>query len=163
MVQFVAIVLLCLQFLKKKKDGWEKIASRGDFRWHREDKFVTVQWKDCKVVTVISSLHQGSKLSSCNITFQGRTSWKKQCVKQPDCVKCYNEGMFGVNKSNQYLSRYPCYIKSKFHWWKVLFFQSIDILIVNAILFSRNLKKKAHKSLIIYLYILVSWNSENLL
>jgi hypothetical protein len=25
----------------KKKDGWEKIASRGDFRWHREDKFVT--------------------------------------------------------------------------------------------------------------------------
>jgi hypothetical protein len=88
----------------KKKDGWENIASRGDFRWHREDKFVTVQWKDCKVVTVISPLHQGSKLSSCNRTFQGRTGWKKQCVKQPDCVKCYNEGMFGVDKSNQYLS-----------------------------------------------------------
>jgi hypothetical protein len=39
---------------KENKDGWEKIASRGDFRWHREDKCVTVQWKDCKVVTVIS-------------------------------------------------------------------------------------------------------------
>jgi hypothetical protein len=50
-----------------------------------------------------------------------RTGWKKQCVKHPDCVRCYNEGMFGVDKSNQYLSRYPCYIKSKFHWWKVYF------------------------------------------
>jgi hypothetical protein len=95
---------------------------------------VTVQWKDCKVVTVISPLHQGSKLSSCNRTFQCRNGWKKQCVKQPDSVQCYNEGMFGVDKSNQYLSRYPCYIKSKFHWWKVLFFQSIDIMIVNAII-----------------------------
>ena len=102
-MQFVAIVLLCLQF--KKKDGWEKIASRGDFRGHREETFVTAQWKDCKVVTVISPLHQGSKVSSCNITFQGRTGWKKQCVKQLDCVKWYNEGMFGVDKSNQYLSR----------------------------------------------------------
>jgi hypothetical protein len=30
---------------------------------------------------------------SCNRTFQGRTGWKKQCVKQPDCVKFYIEGM----------------------------------------------------------------------
>jgi hypothetical protein len=44
----------------------------------------------------------------------GKLSNKKQCVKQPDSVQCYNEGMFGVDKSNQYLSRYPCYIKSKF-------------------------------------------------
>jgi hypothetical protein len=103
---------------------------------------VTVQWKDCKVVTVISPLHQGFKLSSCNRTFQCRTGWKKQCVKQPDCVKCYNEGMFGVDKSNQYLSRQPCHIKSKFHWWKVLFFQSIDIMIVKAIIVFQEFKKE---------------------
>jgi hypothetical protein len=59
-------------------------------------------WKDCKIVTVISPLHQGSKFSSCNRTFQGRTGWKKQCVKQPDCVKCYNEGMFGCEFSFLY-------------------------------------------------------------
>ena len=103
---------------------------------------MTVQWKDCKVATVISPLHQNSKLSSCNITFQGRTGWKKQCAKQPDCVKCYNEGMFGVDKSNQYLSRYPCYIKSKLHWWKVLFFHSIDIMIVNAFNVFQEFKKE---------------------
>ena len=101
---------------------------------------MTAQWKDCKVVTVISPLHQGSKFSSCNRTFQCRTGWKKQFVKQPDCAKCYNEGMFGVDKSNQYLSRYPCYIKSKFHWWNVLFFHSIDIMIVNAFIVFQEFK-----------------------
>ena len=50
--------------------------------------------------------------------------------------------MFGVDKSNQYLSRYPCYIKSKFHCWKVLFFQSIDIMVVNAIIVFQEFKKE---------------------
>jgi hypothetical protein len=50
--------------------------------------------------------------------------------------------MFGVDKSNQYLSRYPCYIKSKFHWWKVLFFHSIDIMIVNAFIIFQEFKKE---------------------
>ena len=103
---------------------------------------MTAQWKDSKVVTVISPLHQGSKVSSCNITCQGITGWKKQCVKQLDCVKCYNEGMFGVDKFKLYLSRYPCYIKSKFHWWKVLFFHSIDIMIVNAFIVFQEFKNE---------------------
>ena len=50
--------------------------------------------------------------------------------------------MFGVDKSNQYLSRYPCYFKSKFHWWKVLFFHSIDIMIVNAFIVFQKFKKE---------------------
>lgn len=116
----------------KGVDEWEKIAGRGDFRWHREDKFVIVQWKDCKVVTIISPIHQGSKLTTCQRTFQGRTGWKKQCVKQPECIHAYNEGMFGVDKSNQYLSKYSCSLKCKFHWWKVLFFHCLDIMIVNS-------------------------------
>lgn len=121
-----------MPLLFKVNDGWEKVAGRGDFRWHRERNFLTVQWKDCKTVTIISPIHKGCKLSTCTRTFKGRTGWKKQCVKQPDCVKSYNEGMFGVDKSNQYLSRYPCYVKSKFHWWKVLFFHCLDIMVVNS-------------------------------
>ncbi|XP_061195138.1 piggyBac transposable element-derived protein 4-like [Saccostrea echinata] len=39
---------------------WERVATCGDFRWHRVDEFVFVQWKDCKVVTFMSPLHQGS-------------------------------------------------------------------------------------------------------
>jgi hypothetical protein len=47
--------------------------------------------------------------------------------------------------------------------WKVLFFHSIDIMIVNAFIVFQEFKKENPQSLIIYLYILVSWNSENLL
>ena len=126
----------------KNDDGWEKVATRGDFRWHREGDFLTVQWKDCKVVSVISPIHQGSKLNVCTRTIQGRTGWKKTCVKQPDIINSYNEGMFGVDKSNQYLARYPCYIKSKFHWWKVLFFHCIDIMIVNAFIIFQEFRKE---------------------
>ena len=50
--------------------------------------------------------------------------------------------MFGVDKSNQYLSRCPCYIKSKFHRWKVIFFHSIDIIIVNAFIVFQEFKKE---------------------
>ncbi|VDI51171.1 Hypothetical predicted protein [Mytilus galloprovincialis] len=116
----------------KKNDGWEKLAGRGDFRWHRESRFLTVQWKDCKVVTIVSPIHTGSKVSGCTRTFQARTGWKKQVVKQPECIKSYNDGMFGVDKSNQYLSRHRCYIKTKFHWWKVLFFHCLDMMVVNS-------------------------------
>ncbi|CAG2221015.1 unnamed protein product [Mytilus edulis] len=90
----------------KKNDGWEKLAGRGDFRWHRESRFLTVQWKDCKVVTIVSPIHTGSKVSGCTRTFQARTGWKKQVVKQPSVLKSYNDGMFGVDKSNQYLSNF---------------------------------------------------------
>ena len=58
--------------------------------------------------------------------------WKKQIVKQPVVVHAYNEGMYGVDKSNQYLAKYPCYVKTKFHWWKVLFFHCLDMMIVNS-------------------------------
>ncbi|CAC5385446.1 unnamed protein product [Mytilus coruscus] len=116
----------------KKNDGWEKLAGRGDFRRHRENRFLTVQWKDCKVVTIVSPIHTGSKVSGCTRTFQARTGWKKQVVKQPECIKSYNEGMFGVDKSNQNLSRHRRYIKTKFHWWKVLFFHCLDMMVVNS-------------------------------
>ncbi|CAC5382238.1 unnamed protein product [Mytilus coruscus] len=62
----------------KKNDGWEKFAGRGDFRRHRENRFLTVQWKDCKVVTIVSPIHTGSKVSGCTRTLQARTGWKNR-------------------------------------------------------------------------------------
>jgi hypothetical protein len=50
---------------------------------------LNVQWKDCKIVTVISPLHQGSKFSSCNRTFQGRTGW--QLTNDLDSLEQYGK------------------------------------------------------------------------
>ena len=106
---------------RNSTEEWEKVASRGDYRWHRDERFVAVQWKDCKTVTVISPIHKGSDITSCKRVLQHRSNFRQSNVKQPTVIKDYNYGMNGVDKSNQYLTQYPCYIKTKFHWWKVLF------------------------------------------
>ncbi|VDI78460.1 Hypothetical predicted protein [Mytilus galloprovincialis] len=116
---------------KQSKD-WEKVVGRGDFRWHRNGSFVYVQWKDCKCVTLISPLHKGSDVTTCYRTIQSRKTWKKSITKQPLITSDYNAYMGGVDKSNQYLNKYTSYIRTQNHWWKVLFFHCLDIMIVNA-------------------------------
>lgn len=55
--------------------------------------------------------------------------------------------MGGLDKFNQLLNKYPCYIKSIFHWWKVLFFHSIDIMVVNSyIILKEYMKDKVNES-----------------
>ena len=111
---------------------FEKCSTRGDFRWHRDSNFVFVQWRDCKTVTILSPIHRGSAVSECERTVNERSGYKKKKLVQPAVIKDYNSHMGGVDKSNQMLNKYPCYIKSIFHWWKVLFFHSIDIMVVNS-------------------------------
>ena len=116
----------------KQSTEWGNIVSRGDYRWHREGSFVFIQWKDCKVVTLISPLHRGSDVTTCERTISKRSGWRKQTVKQPVITNDYNKSMGGVDLSNQYLNKYSSYIRSQCHWWKVLFFHCIDIMVVNS-------------------------------
>lgn len=47
------------------------------------------------------------------------------------------------------LNKYLCYIKLIFYWWKVLFFYSIDIMVVNFyIIFKEFMKDKVNESLV---------------
>ena len=116
----------------KDIEKFEKCSTRGDFRWHRNSDFVYVQWRDCKTVTIVSPIHSGSDVSFCYRTVNERQGYKKKKIDQPTIIQDYNKFMGGVDKSNQMLNKYPCYIKSIFHWWKVLFFHCIDIMIVNS-------------------------------
>ncbi|XP_062571144.1 piggyBac transposable element-derived protein 4-like [Saccostrea cucullata] len=120
---------------------FEKVSTRGDFRWHRDGDFVYVQWRDCKTVTIISPIHKGSATGNCQRTVNERSGYKRKQLMQPVVIKDYNTNMGGVDKSNQMLNKYPCYIKSIFHWWKVLFFHSIDIMIVNSYIIMKEFMK----------------------
>jgi hypothetical protein len=40
--------------------------------------------------------------------------------------------MGAVDLSNQFINKYPSYIRTQYHWWKVLFFHLLDIMIVNS-------------------------------
>ncbi|VDI26898.1 Hypothetical predicted protein [Mytilus galloprovincialis] len=126
----------------KDIEQFEKCSARGDFRWHRANCFAYVQWRDCKTVTVISPIHRGSDVSYCHRTVNERKGFKKKKVVQPSVIHDYNTNMGGVDKSNQMLNKYPCYIKSKFHWWKVIFFHCIDIMIVNSFIILTEFNQK---------------------
>lgn len=56
---------------------FENVSSRGDFRWHREDDFVYVQWRECKNVTIVSPIHKGSSIGQCQRTVNERSGYKK--------------------------------------------------------------------------------------
>lgn len=76
-----------------------------------------------------------------------RLGYKKKLLLQPLIVQDYNTNMGGVDKSNQMLNKYPCYIRSIFHWRKVLFFHSIDIMVVNSyIILKKFMKDKVNES-----------------
>ncbi|CAC5381102.1 unnamed protein product [Mytilus coruscus] len=116
----------------KQSKEWEKIEGRGDFRWHRNGSFDYVQWKDCKTVTLISPFHKGSDVTTSYRTIQSRKTWKKAKTKQPLITSHYNAHMGCVDKSNQNLNKYSSYIRTQNHWWMVLFFHCLDIVIANA-------------------------------
>lgn len=143
-INFVGTVNYCSTAMPKCfKDvhEWEKVASRGDLRWIRTGDFVVVQWLDSNTVTLISSMHKGSDITQCDRMRKDRTGYKRKKTVQPLVVHDYNTGMGGVDKSDQFLHKYPCYIRSRYHWWKVLFFHCIDMMIVNSfIIFSEYCK-----------------------
>ena len=120
---------------------WEKLATRGDMRWHRVNQFVFVQWKDCKVVTFMSPIHKGSDTTVCSRTMKSRNNWKKKDLTQPKIANDYNENMGAVDLSNQYVNKYPSYIRTQNHWWKVLFFHLLDIMVVNSFILFQEFRK----------------------
>ncbi|XP_048739025.2 piggyBac transposable element-derived protein 4-like [Ostrea edulis] len=120
---------------------WERVVTRGDFRWHRVDEFVFVQWKDCKVVTFMSPLHHGSVPTVCERTMKSRLTWNKKGLAQPVVANDYNKCMGAVDLSNQFTSKYPSYIRTQYHWWKVLFFHLLDIMVVNSYIIFEEFRK----------------------
>lgn len=127
----------CLKYIEL----FEKVSSRGDIRWHREGDFVYVQWRDCKTITIITPIHNGSSIGQGQRTINEGSGYKKKVIPQPLIVQDYNTNMGGVDTSNQMSNKYPCYIKSIFPRWKVFFFHSIDIMLLNSYIILKEFMK----------------------
>lgn len=106
----------------------------GKQRWQRFDGDVLgIQWKDDKVVSMLSTIHKGSDSvwcrRRCKDPHTGRFSIK--VLKQPKAIQDYNRNIKGVDQSDQLIGSYSVLWKVK-KYWKVLFFHLIDVSIVNA-------------------------------
>ncbi|KAJ8317243.1 hypothetical protein KUTeg_005147 [Tegillarca granosa] len=66
---------------------FNKFATKGDFRWHRESTFVFVQWKDCRTITFMSPIHKGSSVSDCMRTLEYRECLVMSLLDVNTCSK----------------------------------------------------------------------------
>ena len=44
---------------------FEKKSVRCDMRWRREEDVLTIQWRDNKTISVMSTMHDANEFSSC--------------------------------------------------------------------------------------------------
>lgn len=114
------------------KDGssWAKKESRGAMRWNRDGDCVAVQWKDNKLVTILSSIDSANLYVEVTRKKKEAGKWSTVSVRQPKCVQRYNKYMNGVDRSDQYLAKYNS-LRKCIRWWKTLFFHMVDISLVN--------------------------------
>ena len=102
-----------------------------------EKRTLCLQWKDNKIVTMLSTIDAADDHVEVERKVKVDGAWKTITVKQPACIKRYNNFMNGVDKSDQYLAKYNS-LRKCVRWWKTLFFHLMDIAIVNGfILFQK--------------------------
>ena len=108
-----------------------KQMNRGDIAFRRFLNLLCVVWKDTRDVTLLSTMHPATgdqtvqrhtKVNGAHVVLQ---------VPVPPAVLDYNRFMGGVDKGDQFCTYYTVKRKTR-KWWKVIFFRSVDISIVNA-------------------------------
>nr|XP_037274775.1 piggyBac transposable element-derived protein 4-like [Rhipicephalus microplus] len=114
-----------------KDSSWEKKAERGNIRWLRESGVLYLQWKDRRVVNMMSTIHTANNHVIAKRRVKKDGKWQEISVQKPKLVDEYNAGMLGVDKSDQMIASYNVLIKCV-RWWKTLFFHSVDIACVNS-------------------------------
>lgn len=114
-----------------KDTRWEKKARRGDVRWLRDSGILYLQWKDRRVVNMMSTIHTANMTVTAKRREKRGNTWAQISVPKPLLIHDYNAGMLGVDKSDQMIGYYNVLMRSV-RWWKTLFFHCIDIACVNS-------------------------------
>ena len=126
----------------KDRKSWSKKAQRGDQRWLRDENDVLIQqWKDNSLVTLLSTIHNGSESSTCKRRQKDAKTggFELKTIQQPKSIQEYNANMKGVDQSDQLIGSYNVLKKVK-KYWKVFFFHFLDISIVNAYILFKEYK-----------------------
>lgn len=98
----------------------------GEIRAFRHDNLMVLNWKDKRLVTVISSCYKGDETVMVNV--RGRA---EQQVRKPQVVTRYNEFMGGVDLCDQY-NQYHSFCRRSLKWWKKVFFWLIEVCVTNS-------------------------------
>ena len=90
-----------------KCDGkaFEKRSERGATRYIRKNDILYQKWKDQRCVSMLSTIHRGNDhfMVTRNAKVNGA---HRQCIRQPKCIRNYNQKMGGVNCFDQHVAAY---------------------------------------------------------
>ena len=127
--------------LKNTKEFNKKGTQRGKMRWVRRGNVGFVQWKDNKIVTILTTMHKNlSGRLFCRRRNKMNGQYRELNVSQPEVIKDYNLHMGGVDKSDQLIGKYKVLRKtSKF--WKTLLYHFLDIARVNSFIMFQEFRK----------------------
>lgn len=105
------------------RDVVNRKLKKGEFIWQRNGPVTVCKWKDKREVLTISNMHvvEMVKVSNRN----GKLSMK------PNIIRDYNQGMSGIDRSDQMLSYYTA-LRKIIRWHKKVALHIIEIYIHNA-------------------------------
>ncbi|XP_040067201.1 piggyBac transposable element-derived protein 4-like [Ixodes scapularis] len=99
---------------------------KGDIVANQRGKCMALQWRDKKLVTLLSTVHDATMTEMVNS--------KKETVSKPAVVIDYNYTMGGVEKSDQMLSYYPMTRSRQKIYYKKIFRHLLNMAVFNAFL-----------------------------
>ena len=116
------------------------ILKKGEIATYRDDELFGLKWKDKRVVSMLSTIHDDTMISKERRNRQA--SGGVETIQKPLIIEEYNQYMGGVDKSDQLVVYYGFRRSSK-KWWKRAFFHLMELTMVNAyILYCYNTPKK---------------------
>ena len=72
---------------------WGRKKEKGDMRWERNGSLLALQWKDNKIVTMLSSIDVANEYVTVNRKIKISDKWETVEVKQPMAIHKYNAFM----------------------------------------------------------------------
>lgn len=115
------------EIMKKKPVG---INDRGDHLFRQKGSISATVWKDKKVVSCISTIHDNST-TTVNRLSQENGQFVRKEIQCPQMVSDYTKYMGAVDKCDQYIQYYVFNHKT-LKWPKRVFFKLLEILKFNA-------------------------------
>ena len=115
--------------MPKLKDDKKMVRGDSDFQFPKN--VICCKWFDNKPVLLLATNIEGIDGTS-NVMRQTKGSAAKTPVLCPNIIKMYNASMGGVDVIDQKTAAYQLNCKSKFRFYLRMFFDLIDIAIVNS-------------------------------
>ena len=121
-------------------------SQKSDCKFKTCTDVICVKWIDNQAVTMIGS-NVGNLIQMLSVLSCQKVASSKSAVPCPIIVKKYNQGMGGVDLCGQYTAPYHLDQRSKFTFYLRIFFDLMDVAMVNGFI----IFDKLHPNLLPYL------------